>query len=247
MGKLHELLAVEPDLKAEAQRAASQIMNLFSEGKGRLIGQIKTYRSLEEDDEGQPDEITELATTVQAELEATEIAYGAWIDAAIQKEATNQTAASTVIINGKSLFGNRALPVTALLNLESKLVELRRIYNAIPTNDPTEKWEWDEQTGCYISRERCTYRTRKVPRTHVLYEATAEHPAQTELYHEDIRVGQYITTIRSGMLTPSEKRSILMRIDQLGRAVKAARQKANDIEIKDIHIAKELFSFLRGE
>ena len=43
MGKLHELLAVEADLKAKAQSAIARIKHLFGEGQGRLVGQSRTY------------------------------------------------------------------------------------------------------------------------------------------------------------------------------------------------------------
>ncbi len=63
MPKLHELLAVEGDLKSRAQQAKNTIIRLFTEGTGRLLGRIITYQVDEGEDPRQP-EITELATTV---------------------------------------------------------------------------------------------------------------------------------------------------------------------------------------
>lgn len=245
MGKLHELLAVEGDLKAEAQRDMNRLKGLFTEGQVRFIGQIRAYEPLEVGGEEFEDEITNLATTVDAELTSVKRAFSAWADAAVQKEVTNQGTNADIAVDGEPLL--EGLPATALLNLEGKLAELRQVYAAIPTNDPTERWTFDRQLGCYVSQERKTYRTKKVPRAHVLYEATPEHPAQVEAFTEDVRVGTWTTVIQSGMLTPAEKQKRLKRIDALIRAVRKARQRANDIDVMDVHVADKLFAYIDGE
>lgn len=245
MGKLHELLAVESDLKAEAQRALSQTRGLFTDGVSRLVGQVRKYQPLEEDGEFFVDEVANLATTAVAEIDSLQLPFGRWLDAAIQKEVTNQNTVADVVIDGVALLEN--LPATALLNLESKLAELRRAYAAIPTNDPTEHWEWDEQLGHYVSNPRVTYKAKKLPKSHVLYEATKEHPAQVEMFTEDVRVGAWTTVVHSGALTPVEKRQLLERIDVLARAVKQARQRANNIDADSAIVSKTIFEFIHGE
>ncbi len=242
MGKLHELLAAEPELKSEAQRVVSQIKSIFTEGKSRFIGQRRTYQPLVEGGEHEPEEITELATTVEAKLSDLGSAYGAWIDAAVQKEVTNQGTLAELAI-GTEIDD---LPATALLNLESKLTELRAVYQLIPTNDPAVSWEMDGQLGCFVSKPRVIFRGKKVPRSHVLYEATPEHPAQVEMYHEDVRIGQFTTTIHSGALTPKDKRERLQRINELIRTVKQARMRANCAEVVDVHIAKKIFNYINS-
>ena len=59
MGKLHELLAVEPDLKAAATRTVNEVIALFKEGADRLVGQIRVYHPLEEGGDVFADEIAE--------------------------------------------------------------------------------------------------------------------------------------------------------------------------------------------
>lgn len=243
MGKLHELLAVDSELKGEAQRASSRVQNTFDGNK--LIGQVRTYQPLEEGGEIFDDEVTVLATSVSDELTVFWAAFGSWLDASVQKESTNQQTSADIEVDGSSLA--QLLPAPALLNLESKLAEIRRVYAAIPTNDPTKQWTWDEDQGCYVSHPQTTYRTRKVPKSFVAYEATPEHPAQVEMFTEDVRVGSWTTVVQSGMISPSEKRKLLARIDALLRATKKARQRANDIEVQDIHIASKLFAYIHGE
>lgn len=241
MGKLHEVLAVEPDLKAAAQRAVNAIKGLFAQGQVRLLGEIRTYAPLDETGDKFPDEITELATTAEAELAGLELAYGPWVDAAIQKETTNQKARATVLIDGEELF---TLPATGLLNLESKLAEIRKVYDAIPTLDPTEQWTFDKNQGHHISRERTSFRTKKLPRRFVKAEATKEHPAQVDVWTEDVRVGTWRKIIHSGMMTPVDKEERLRRIDNLIRMVRQARQRANDTEVEPITVAEKLFDYI---
>lgn len=241
MGKLHELLAVEPDLKAEAQRLAKKVLGIFG-SESALVGKIRTYQPLEEGGQTFADEITELATKVGDELAGWEVAFSAWLDAATQKEVTNQGTSANVVVDGTTLF--ESMPATALLNLESKLAEIRQIFNAIPTNDPTEHWEWDEQQDCWVSRERISYRTHKAMRSHVAYHATEQHPAQVETYTEDIRAGVWTSILQSGMLSPVEKQARLKRIDTLIRAVKQARQRANDIDVVNVQLGQKLFDYI---
>lgn len=243
MGKLHELLAVESELKGEAQRALRRVQSTFDGNK--LLGEIRTYQPMEEGGEVFDDQVTVLATNVADELAMFQAAFGAWIDAAVQKETTNQQTGASIVV-GESIQYD-SLPAPALLNLESKLAEIRKVYAAIPTNDPRQQWEWDQDQGCYVSRPQTTYRTKKKPKSFVAYEATKEHPAQVEMFTEDMRVGTWTTTVQSGAISPSKKRKLLARIDALARAVKQARQRANDTDTIDIRVAQWLFEYIHRE
>ena len=46
MGKLHELLAVERDLEAGAEKVLNQVLAKFN--RGNYVGRIRTYQPLEE-------------------------------------------------------------------------------------------------------------------------------------------------------------------------------------------------------
>lgn len=243
MSELHQILAVEGDLKNRAQEALANARGLF--GTDALVGQTRRYRPLEEDGEPLPAEDKELAVTVSGILEDVRAHYGAWLDVAIQKEFTNQTTAADVLVDGKAVF--TAVPAPALLNLEGKLLELRGVFAATPVTDPSESWEWNAARGVWISEPHTTFRTNKVPKSFVAYEATKEHPAQVQVYNEDIRVGEWTTIKTSGAISPTEKRALLDRIDKLIKAVKQARQKANNAEVVDVNMASSLFAYIYGE
>ena len=239
MKKLHELLSIEPDLRTEAQKISGEVRETLADSK-RVHGMIRTFRPLDEDEDPLPDERVEMLTTVRGELIRFNVSMAKFIDSAVSKEVTNTVASATLQL-GESAF---ELPATALLNLENRLAEIRKVYAAIPTLDPAEVWNYDEDLEVYVADTRIAYKTRKVPKTHVSYEATKEHPAQVEIYHEDIRVGEREQIMHSGAMTLARKRVLLGRIDDMLKEVKQARQRANDIEVKEVQIAARVFEVI---
>jgi hypothetical protein len=242
MAKLYELLAVEPDLRAEANQALRNAIDLFTNGAGRFVGQIVSFKRLLEDEPELDDEELRLATNVERELQGVFHGYGGYLDVTIQKECTNAKTLQTITI-GDAEFDMTA---TALLNLESRLEDLKKVYTKIPTLDPTEIWDYDEGQERYISRPRATIRTKKTSKPVVLYEHTPEHPAQVEMFTEDVPVYRLEKTIFSGALTLRAKNARIGRIDDLIRTVKKARQRANDVEVEFPNISSELYEHING-
>jgi hypothetical protein len=85
-----------------------------------------------------------------------------------------------------------------------------------------------------------------VQRPITLYEATKEHPAQTQLITEDVIAGAWITIKYSGAIPAPRKKQLLGRIEKLSNAVKFAREQANAAEATDKKLGKEVFDFLFG-
>ena len=208
------------------------------------LGQRRTYTPLLDDGQSLPAENKPLPGTVEEDLNILFEELGKWYDASIQKEITNQGTMADVEIEGKVILAG--LPATALLNLESKLAELGNVLKSIPVTNTDVLWSYDDQEEAYLSEPRTTFRTEKQTGVTVLYEATKEHPAQVETYSQDDRVGEWTTVILSGAYQPAEYRALISRWEKLFRAVKRARQRANDIEAADKHVAETIFSFLRG-
>ena len=243
MGQLHQLLAVEPDLKARAQSELAQLSEKFADA-GNFLGQTRVYEPLEDGGEPLPSERKELPGKVYEDLASLMLVYGEWLNAATQKEVTNMKTSADVEIDGKVIISG--LPAPALLNLEGKLAELKTVLKHIPTNDIAERWEYDEAQGCYVSDAKVSYRTKKVKKTQVAYEATKEHPAQVMAFDEDVREGTWTTTVYSGQITPTDKRDMLDRLDKLIRAVKQARQHANNAEVAEVQTMPLLRYVLSG-
>ena len=127
-----------------------------------------------------------------------------------------------------------------------QLTNLHSFVQQIPVLDPAETWVWDENADCYGSQVAVSNRTKKVPRSHILYEATDKHPAQVEMYHEDVKVGQWRTVKFSSALAAQEKNEIIERIQRLQEAVKFAREEANSMEVEQVTVGNKVFDFVFG-
>lgn len=241
MAKLHELIAVEPSLRDDAMAALNKAKGTFN-NPDVLQGQTRKYQPLDEDGETFADERHLPHTEVTAVLSSIEYALGEWVDVSVQKEVTNTKTSAEVFLNGEPILP--PLPAPALLNLESKLEGLKELISAIPTLDPAVIWHYDENQGCYASEPKTTYRTEKRVATHVEYEATKEHPAQVHTYTTDSRVGSWNTILYSGAIPFTMKETLTSNLKELIRAVKKARQRANDIEIEQVKVSESLFNAL---
>jgi hypothetical protein len=247
MGKLHEVLAVEPDLEGTYRKMLEEAKGVFKKGE-HYLGFTKTLTMFDDarkQEEEAGYEHRELTSTVQDKLDYVAESVVNYFDAFAQKEATNQLASADLVVDGKLLFA--AAPATMLLGLETKLRQVREVYETIPTLHPGIKWTEDEQAGenIWVTAEpEVAMKTEKTLKPFVLYPATDKHPAQVKELQDTDNVGIYKKTIRSGMLSPKQKHELLARIDKLIRAVKVARQKANTQEVNTIQIGKTLMDFI---
>ncbi|MFT5681167.1 MAG: hypothetical protein ACI8RZ_002073 [Myxococcota bacterium] len=92
-----------------------------------------------------------------------------------------------------------------------------------------------------------THKTRKVQRPIVLYDATEHHPAQTQLITEDIIVGWWETVRHSGAIPSPRKQLLIERADRVLKAVRFAREEANDAEAAEKKVGEALFDYLLNE
>lgn len=251
MARLHELLAVASNLRGQAEKCRTELVETFSK-KRHLFGErIQTFIPLSEGAEAVTEEKSDIQSTVDQEMD--------WISAHLAKslnvqyqisEANTQARADVELEDGRVVL--RQLPATALLELEKALAEsIQPLLSAIPTLDPAKgfKLDSDRPHGIFKARDVEKPRTRKTKRVLIKYEATKEHPAQTETYDFDETIGAIRISEWSGMITPARKADMLDRCEQLLRAVKKARSRANEIEV-DVakkSIGKEVMDFLRCE
>ncbi len=244
--KLHELLAVEQDRKHKANQAVGEARNTFTKKDPYFDGMVKRYIALEEDSEQIPDETKEMVHTIKQKIDEAAGIVVAGIDAHISKEETNASnvARADLEVDGVK-FGT--FSATSLLALEAHLTKLKELYQAVPTLDPTRKWEFDKKDNIYKTEPEVKFRSVKRPKVIVKYEATEKHPAQTELLYLDFQVGKYETTYTSGKITISQKNELLRRLDTLFEAVKIARAKANQVDVNNIEIGKRIFDFIHKD
>jgi len=243
--KLHELIAVEPDLKGTAEKILIEAVGTFSKRENLFLGSSRRYVPLFENEPKQPDENKAITETVIDKLRYVFGIAAKAVDALASKEVTNLTALASVEMNSKVVWNS--LPAVVLINFENYFKRIRDALEHIPTLDPGEDWKWDEKSNHFVTDEKQAFRTKKVLKALVKYEATKEHPAQVETYSEDIPVGVWHGRKFSAMLSPKQKSDMLSRVDELIRAFKEARQRANNVEVSEIRIADLLFSYILGE
>ncbi len=245
-GQLHELLAVEGDLKGEKEKVKEEALYTFSKKPGLFMGFTKKLSMFSDDRTNEETEDRQdLTDTVPKKLKYIEGAFSRYWDVRLQKETANQEATSDVEIDGVVLF--KEMPVSFLLGMEEELKQLRKVFDAIPTLAPGTEWEKDEAQGPDVYKTKYTIEKNKTEKTvqhKVLVPPTKEHPAQVTEWSEDVPVGKYISSSWSGMVTPLEKSTMLSKLDKMLRAFKKARQRANTQETKKIQAGKEIFEYI---
>ncbi len=116
----------------------------------------------------------------------------------------------------------------------------------LPVLDPSETWLRDPSTDTWATEPALTVKTKKVPRNHVKAEATDKHPAQVEVYYEDVIVGTWRTVKFSGALPAARVNELLERVERLQEAVKFAREQANSAEAKEVAVGETVLRWILG-
>ena len=163
-------------------------------------------------------------------------------DVVATQDWANSQARADVTVDGRKLL--QAVPVTHLLFLEKQLVDIRTFIEALPTLDAAEEWEYKPEFDSYVSKPARTNRTKKVPKNHIKYEATKEHPAQVEMYMEDVWVGTWTTTKLSAAVPAATRNAMLERVRKLLDAAKAAREEANGLEVKPQKVGAAVLGYV---
>lgn len=245
--KLHELLAVLPDTAHAAAAIMSETATTFSKKPDHFKGQARTVTFFSESRAGEnTTESKELVTTVREKLEYAFGIMGRNFDALLQQEEANQRAKADLIVDGQVMAVD--VPATFLLGMEKRLKALHDIVMQAPTLEPAIRWEKDPTRGSevFVSQTTAAMKTEKILEHKILVPPTDKHPAQIEKWTADVPVARIDTTLYSGMITPLEKSLMLSRLDNLLSAVKQARQRANETEVRDLHLSKTMLSYVLG-
>lgn len=226
--KLNQVIAREKSVKKAATEALTKAYQKL--GHNQLFnGMNRTYRPFSEDGEQLPPETVQVQTSVTDLLSTLEQDLAAMMDTVLQKDKGNCQARASVVVDGKTILED--VPAVSLLFLEKQLEDLATFVSKLPTLDPAEEWVPDTNSGkTYRTPAQMVNRTKKVPRNHVKAAATDKHPAQVEMYYEDVAVGQYHTVKFSGAVPVVTRDTWLKRVRELQRAVKCAREEANLVE-----------------
>lgn len=232
MAKLHELLAVEANLRGQAEVTRKDLMNTFEKKRVHFSEVLVTFKS---NQEGVPDKEEGrlgLQTTVNKELLWISEKIKAALDAGYQIDVANTMAKADVIMeDGTSLL--KDIPATSLLQLEKRIKEIQELVMQIPTLDPSKGFEPDPSKGPGIFKARDVEkpRTEKQFKHIVMVPPTDKHPAQVKELMDDKQIGIILQQEWSSLITVAEKGDMIDRVESLLRAVKKARSRANEQEV----------------
>lgn len=242
MTLLNQIIAVEKGVKTKSEREFTKIHHEITK-VNLLSGLDRKYSPKDDEGDHLPPESTLVQLTVPSALATAEQALTRLFDVTATKEYANATAKADVKIDGKVLIAD--VPVTYLLFLEKQLTHLHTFVSKLPTLDPSEKWTPSTSaTGTFETEGAQSTKSKKVPRNHVKAPATDKHPAQVELFHEDVIVGTWTTKKFSGAITADRHAELVSRVEKLQEAVKYAREDANSAEVKDVAPGKAVFGYL---
>lgn len=243
VAKLNQIIAVEKGVKSKSQQdlAAAQHGLLKP---ALLAGIARTYQPKDEEGEQLPPESTRVQVRAEDVLRDTATTLTRLFDVTATKDWANCTARADVTVEGRVILSQ--VPVSYLLFLEKQLTDLAAFVRKLPVLDASESWVQDPSTDAWKTEPVRTVRTKKVPRNHVKAEATEKHPAQVDVYYEDIPVGYWTTVKFSGALPARRVNELLDRVEKLQTAVKFAREEANGAEVTDQRVGDAVFGYLFG-
>jgi hypothetical protein len=241
MAKLNQIIAVEKGVKSRSFQELTEAHHALQK-PSLLTGISRTYRPKDEEGEQLPPESTKVQIKADEIVRQTAGILTKLFDVTATKDWANCEAKANVVVDGKVLLGD--VPITYLLFLEKQLVDLHTFVKKLPTLDASESWVFDAGADCWATEPTQTLRTKKIPRNHVKAEATEKHPAQVEVYYEDVTVGFWRTVKFSGALAAQRVNDLLDKVEKLQEAVKFAREEANNAEASDQKIGDKIFQFL---
>lgn len=238
--KLNQIIAIVSGKKSKAMKLITEVHHRLGQ---KVSGITRTYQPKDEDGIVFPAESTLVQAKVSTVLNDVAKEYGDFFDLVIAQETANTQAVADLVIDDEALISN--VPVTVLLFLDRQLTDLRTFVKGLPVLSPDKEWNFETNTGLYAAPDEQTVKTQKVPEVIIKYDATPEHPAQTEVYSLDKVIGTWTTKHLSGALSPADRDKMLVKIDKLIAATKVAREEANscDVSVSD-EASKAILSYI---
>ena len=244
MALLCQLIAVANGKKSQATAEITRLYHLMQKPEP-LSGISRQYKPKDEEGEKLPPERKDVQVTVSESIKSACAVIEDLFDAVAAQDNTNTLAKADVIVDEKPVL--KSIPVTHLLFLEKQLVDIHTFVEKLPTLDPAERWTYDPAAGVHRTDVSETTKTKKIPKNHIKFPPTKEHPAQVEVFHEDVLVGNWSTTKFSGAIPADERRAMLTRVRKLQEAVKMAREAANQTKVEDLRTGRPVLEYIFGE
>lgn len=229
--KLSQVLAVEKTVKAKREDQFTQIYRNVEKPE-LTSGFTRSYQPKADDGEKLPTETKKVQLDVETGLKQIVESMREVFNITALKDATNCVAKADIVVDGETLVKN--VPASHLLWLEKKLGSFQDLINKLPTLSADTDWRKDEGTSLFKSDTIEKLRSQKIERWETIVPPTKEHPARVEKVIDNVTVGTWKETILSGAIPVSRKQELLNRVEKFMRAVKEARETANQAEVVEL-------------
>ncbi len=243
--KLAQLIAVRPGVKNDTQKGLNEAYHVLQRSE-LLVGLARTYTPRDDDGFKYPSESKQVLVKSTQLLDQTAKLLTRLFDLTAQMDYTNTQAKADIVlqVNGKPVTLLHDVPVSYLMFLEKQLVSIQTLLRKLPILDQTESWTYDSATDVHKTEPVSTVKLNKVRQNHVKAPATDKHPAQVDVFTEDVPVGTWSTVKYSGALPASRINVLLDRTTALMQAVKYAREQANEADLVMIKPGRDIFDYL---
>ena len=244
MTKLNQIIAIASGKKAACAAAITEFYKLLQ--KPELFSGLKrVYQPLDDEGEKLPPETKIIQQKVSDILVEANAHLVEMLDIIAVQEFANCSAKTDIKVGDTVIAPS--VPVTYLMFLEKQLDNIKALISRVPVLSSDVNWRRSEtDPTVYIADTVVTTRTKKIPKAFIKAPATDKHPAQVEMFSEDVIVGNWNKTDMSGAISIRERDAMLKKVDALRDAVKVAREEANSISVDKVEIGKAVTSFIFG-
>lgn len=244
MPKLGQIVAVEQTAKSRAENALTQAYHLLQKD-APLSGQERTYQPIADEGEQLPPESEKVMVRADDVIENVNVVLAEALDVAATKDWTNTTAKADVKIDGNAIL--TGVPISHLLFLEKQLVGIHTFVKKLPTLNPAYDWHEDTASGLFKTDPITTTKNKKTPHNHVKWAPPTpefKQDAQVETYFTDDPIGHWTTIKLSGAIEAPRVAEMLRRVETLQRAIKFAREEANQAQTVNVQVGQKILDFV---
>lgn len=260
MSKLHELLAIEGSHKTQEVKVGGDLRNLFDKNPAAFVEHYLDYKYYTEELQRKghkpagESERKNMSATVMGELESlAKIMAKSW-DISHRVGFGNTLAKADIILDDNPDESKRTVlakdvPATVLLDLEKRATGLQTVIHAIKPYNSDKNWTPVQgRDNVLRMQDEVQIFTQNMNTVLTLAQATEKFPAQAKEVVENVPMGTKTKVEFTGSISDSQKGEMLARVDQLIRAIKAARSRANNIDVPAVTpIGDTLIDFVLGK
>src|ERR1700722_17284263 len=205
--KLNQINAIVTARKSEIEKAVTELYKMNSK-PALFNGREKTYKPFDEEKGVKlPPESQKVAMKADDLVKQVSEKFKEIWSLVLTQDTGNQSANSDLVVDGVTVMPK--VPITTLLYLDKQVNDLETFVSHLPIPDIAEEWSKDPNSGLLKTNASETVRTSKEATVLVKYEATKEHPAQTEVIQKDIAVGKWNQILYSGCIMADDKAKIM--------------------------------------